>query len=362
MTRVYAWVSGESANLGDSVLRRPYLREFSRASSARIWVRSKDTGFLAGLAVPSQMIERSFLRWYLSMLISSIRTPTVVVLNAGEINPSYKRAPLVAAMGLAARLAVVGGGSSVWVGAEVRSTNRRVLRALYSWVARSGTHVRWRDRTSAMTTGVGGFAADWAFAEGAPIEQWVTDRRSIVAVVMRGDRPKPSDDWFDWVKQIAEEHDLRPVVVVQVISDRTRAHEIAAKLGAAVLDWPESASHPEQEERVRAVYAGARLAIGDRLHGLIVAATEGAVPLAWVEAATDKATRHFDAVGLDYVGKFAGTAFSEREPLTPAQAEELAERLRADVERIREELERECRVLSTLLRRNLSRGLRHERG
>ena len=51
---------------------------------------------------------------------------------------------------------------------------------------------------------------------------------------------------------------------------------------------------------LRREYAGMRLILSDRLHALLIAMSEGAVPLGLAEATTEKLARHFDALGLPW--------------------------------------------------------------
>jgi hypothetical protein len=82
-------------------------------------------------------------------------------------------------------------------------------------------------------------------------------------------------------------------------------------LGGTVLDWPDGLSHAEQEKRLRDEYSRCALVVGDRLHGLVIAATEGAAPLGWVESSSGKIRRHFEAVGLEAPGRYEGSAAFE---------------------------------------------------
>jgi len=161
--------------------------------------------------------------------------------------------------------------------------------------------------------------ADWAFAEGSDVGAWNYSERGLAAFVMRGDRQEPSQEWLDWARDLLSALGLSPVVVVQVESDAKRAHSLAAALGGRVLEWPEGVSHDEQEAAVRAVYRECRIVVGDRLHGLIVAATEGAVPLGWVESSRGKIAEHFDPVGLEFVGQQEGDRGPELTAIDEAQ-------------------------------------------
>ncbi len=50
---------------------------------------------------------------------------------------------------------------------------------------------------------------------------------------------------------------------------------------------------------MRSTYAGAAVVLSDRLHSLIIAATESAVPLGWTSNPNPKVGEQFRVVGLD---------------------------------------------------------------
>lgn len=120
----------------------------------------------------------------------------------------------------------------------------------------------------------------------------------------------PPPGWFTWLGQLCTTLGLRVVVVVQVEQDRERAELAARTLGAEVAPW-EGTSHVAQERALRNVYGQSRLVIGDRLHGLIMAATEGAIPLGWVPSSSGKIRRHFDAVGFRFASEHEGGDVAE---------------------------------------------------
>ncbi|MDM4763922.1 hypothetical protein QT381_12985 [Galbitalea sp. SE-J8] len=140
------------------------------------------------------------------------------------------------------------------------------------------------------------------------------EERQLLSLVMRGDRAAPSESWIAWVRSGAENLGLEVHVVVQVERDAARGEELAAALGGHVVQFA-SSDHAIHEAKVRSIYRRSLITIGDRLHGLIVAASEGSVPIGWVETSTGKIAAHFNAVGLEYVGAREGWS-SSSEPLT----------------------------------------------
>ena len=126
----------------------------------------------------------------------------------------------------------------------------------------------------------------------------------------------PGQAWLEGVRAFCGEIGLRPLVVTQVGRDAERNRELAGLLNAGLIDW-KNEPHAVQERRLRAVYEKSALVLSDRLHVLILAFTEGAVPLCMLDRPEDKIGRHFDAVG------YTGTSIDVSE----LSAEQVAQRL-----------------------------------
>lgn len=139
---------------------------------------------------------------------------------------------------------------------------------------------------------------DWAFRHvGESCESNVRDR---ISISLRGDRVEQSEDWVRAVLALRDRTGLILHVVSQVKEDCLPAEKLAKTLGAELTVW-DNGGHASQEQVVRAVYARSRLAISDRLHVLIMAATEGAAPLAHVDTPISKVSRHLDHLGFSWV-------------------------------------------------------------
>lgn len=335
---VFVWATGQDDNIGDSLLRRAYLDALRQLGSLHVWSGPASKGFTSGLGLePSDRQLTSFREWYGAALRSSLRRPTFVAMNAGEVPVSRKGAARLSALALLAIICRLRGGGGLWVGAGVPSSKPGLVLA-YKAAARACVFVRWREPGSEAIVAHRGTSPDWAFALGEPTSDWLDHgSRSQMAVVLRGDRPAPSPEWIDWVKKLSETLRLRPTLVVQVKRDDSRAAELAEKLGAGLLAWNHE-DHALQEDAVRDLYAQSAVVVGDRLHGLIVAATEGAVPLGWVESSKGKVGRHFKVVGLDWVGRHEGAAVEILPVPTSEELAVLAIELEAAVEAARQNL------------------------
>lgn len=354
---VYAWLTGQDFNIGDSLLRRPYLRELAKLGDVTVWVRDASDEFLTGLGVnEASKVERSFGRWYIDALKSVITRPTLIALNAGEIRRTRGGAGRIPAMALLATVAKIRGGGGVWLGASIaRAKAPKVYSALYRASARLLNVVRWRESGSLQIQQAATVGPDWAFAEGTHTREW-PEQRNLAAFALRGDRAQPSDEWVAWARRSLTNLQLTPVFVVQVRGDEHLARYLAGELGGRVLDWPADATHIEQEAAARRVYKESRVVIGDRLHGLIIGATEGAVPIGWVESSMWKIRAHFDAVSMRYVGQFEGAAFSEVPELTTERVNAFSEELPEQIQRARVVLEQTCNVVQASLRRRAKAG------
>jgi polysaccharide pyruvyl transferase WcaK-like protein len=325
---VFAWITGQDFNIGDSILRRPYVDALTEIGDVDIWVRGASDDFLTGLDLDNVVVSRSFVRWYLRALRSALAGRTCVAFNAGEVWVSWSRAVMMLFLTVLSLSTRLRGGFSVWLGASIRPTNSRVLRFVFRLAIRSTTLVWWREAASNSRGLPRKVGPDWAFETGRDALELETRReRRNLAFILRGDRTMPGQAWLAWVSRMIEATELAPVFVVQVQSDRSRAYELAALFSGEVADWAPDASHREQEEKVRAVFRTSAVAIGDRLHGLVLAATEGAVPLGWVDTSGGKIASHFQAAGFDYVGEYEGDKFGQAPGVSLAMIDELAGRL-----------------------------------
>lgn len=332
---VYGWITGEETNLGDSLLRRPYVSALTPLGRLQLWTNRNSSDFLENVGVPpGTRTFRGFPGWYLSLIINSLRERTIIALNAGEFTLSAGRASFLVLMRIAQMIVRVRGGSVIWAGVSIRPGHSRYVNMISRRAAETFELVRYRDDSSRQPTrGVAGMP-DWGFGLGSAGQAWTPRaERDRLAIVMRGDRPLPSAEWIRWVSATCTHLDLKPLIVVQVRADTDRAHELAALIGASVLPWPCASTHREQEAAVRDAYRGSAVTIGDRLHGLIVAATEGSVPLGWVESSSGKIRRHFSVVGMEWTGENEGRAATDLPPIDRRQIDEwsgdLVERIAA---------------------------------
>lgn len=337
--RVFAWITGELTNVGDSLLRRPYLDALRQIGQIDIWTRRSTPDFLSGLGVqPTDILTPRFAVWYIRVLMSALRGRTVLVLNAGESRVEPTRAVLLSMLLLASMLVRIRGGCSLWVGVSIPMSSKRLLALPYRLAGRYIDAIQWRENGSSATAFPRAVGPDWAFLEGSPTNSWSQNGREHLGLVLRGDREVPSPEWFTWLRSFCVDHDLRPIVLVQVRQDAQRARQIASELGASVIEWSPEATHADQEMLLRDAYRGCRVVIGDRLHGLVMGATEGALPLGWVESSTGKIRAHFDVIGLEVAGVHEGDGPGQLPKLSAATVSTAIDALAAAIDHSRAEL------------------------
>lgn len=302
---IFLWLSGHVRNVGDSMLRRPLSDLYRSAGDIHVWTGAPGTGYEAGLRLAETESAPSFLQWVRDYTTATLRGRPTFVFNAGEfaVTKAYFFGIIILAPTLL--LARAKGARIVWVGAGVRG-RRRFFMWPFDALARAASDLRWRDVASTGLMGRGDVMPDWGFGlgPGGEVAPAITDPgvrdRVTMTISLRGDRERPSDHWVDSVRKLAERLGLGVVCVAQVEDDDELARELANKLGADIVGWGDG-DHWEQEKRVRAAYSRSALTLSDRLHGLIIAATEGSVPLGWCEATTIKIANHFDVVGAEWV-------------------------------------------------------------
>lgn len=286
------WVIGQNDNIGDSTLRRALL-EAIRAEhrTLHVAVPRSTPEYINGLSLsPSDRVYVSAKDWRASLVSS--RRPSLV-LNAGQTNPPITYRPDTRVSILVRRR----GGVVLHTGVGIKTPTARPITLLRQPTLLLSNLVYWRDQVSRDCGGIGHVAPDWAFALGTPAADWIPrDQRKTLVVTLRGDRDPPPDDWFERVRQLSADHDLSIVALAQVGLDFNRACFLADRLNAPLLPWPGDLEVAYRS--VRAVYAKARAVISDRVHALILGATEGALPLGSTQL-PEKALRTLQPAGLD---------------------------------------------------------------
>lgn len=336
----YLWGTGQDDNIGDSILRRGYRRSLSELGPVTTWVGNASSSYVSGLGSTDSTCEflSSFRHWYGCALRSSLKRKTVIAVNAGELSVSGKGAVRMISLLPLLLVSRLRGGGGLWLGASIPN-HRPEVRFAYAWVAGLCKEVRWRESESQTTGRRTGLMPDWGFGLGSSHHDLsIGPPRRKMGIVLRGDRTPPDDAWLNWLANTCKGLGIEPHIVVQVERDSELGHALATSLSAQITPWL-GEGHAQQEAAVREVYRQCEIVVGDRLHGLIVAATEGAIPLAWTQGAGPKARKHFEVVEMEWVGQYSGVIATDYPELDTETVSKLRSRLMKTLEASRTELE-----------------------
>lgn len=295
--RVFIDLSGQDDNLGDAILRRALLHALpATAQDVTVLANGSSPAYVSGLQVPkSHHLTLSRGSWTRELLSSVLAARTAFVMNAGEARADASRNIADFRMLSAVRMIRLRGGVVLQTGLGLRAADDE-RNAGVQRLAKIVNLSTWRDPESARRARGGRVQPDWAFALGHAGEP--VNARDSLAITMRGDRDYPGKPWFDHVRGLAKATGLRPVVYTQVRRDNDMAAAIAAELGAPHRLWPEDESHADWEPRVRELLAVSGAVVSDRVHALIVGATEGAVPIGLARQSAEKLERTLAGAGL----------------------------------------------------------------
>ncbi len=298
---------GQHDNIGDTVLRRAYLDVVRPLGRLHVFVGDKPDGYVAGLRLhPDDVVHRDPTAWRTAVR-RGLLAGACYGFDSGETEVRRPYAKRYARLAPLLAVNKARGGTAVQVGTGVREA--QAWRVPIAATLRLLDVVAWRDAYSRDLMGVGQVAPDWAFAlgpdEGALRDD--TQERPLLAVAVRqgtGDvrREPPDAAWAGRVRALADALGLTPVVVTQVGRDGPTGDRLAHDLGAEHVAWPHD-DHAVQEDVLRDVYRRSRYVLSDRLHVVVVAATEGAVPVGLTaptapDAAPDKVERTLTAAGI----------------------------------------------------------------
>ncbi|MCX8561859.1 polysaccharide pyruvyl transferase family protein [Mycolicibacterium mucogenicum] len=307
---------GQSDNIGDSILRRGLLRTFHGIDDARVHVLvgrrlmpdTNDERYLTALRLcGDEVVHDTAIGWFSRYATSALTGRTLMVMPAGElVLPARTGRFWGWWTAICALLSRPRGGTTVQVGAGVRMSSDTAIPAprMERYARRKMSLVAWRDPRTADAFGIGDVAPDWAFGEGPdPLLEGLgvpAGERKILAVTMRGNRDLLDENKIRLLRDIATSRGLRIQVYSQVRRDREAMAKLAWVLhpGTEPLLFGEE-SHAEWEKKVRALHRESAIVASDRIHALIVGATEGAVPLAISSGSTEKALRTLKPGGFD---------------------------------------------------------------
>ena len=293
---IFVPARGQYDNIGDILLRRQLLDWLRPNGPLHIYVGEAPAGYAEGLGLTAADVQyRSFRAWYAAALRNAVRGHASYVFKPGEIQLTLigMKEHLAMLPVLALVRARRGRVARVGVGSRNFAPLPRAL--MGPSIALSNLSL-WRDAATAGYLRRGSIMPDLAFANVS--DNVNDDTRDVLIVSMRSDLDYPGAEWLAGVRSVAADNKLQIWCVTQVLRDDDKCGRLAVDLGGQALRWTGTA-HDVQEERLRSLYRRAALAVSDRLHVLVGALTEGAVPAALlVSSNSDKIARHFAAAGL----------------------------------------------------------------
>lgn len=298
--KAFASAYGQQDNIGDIVLRRNMLNALRRDSELHVYTGSCSAAYVQSLQLNSgDNTYESLSKWLAAVAKSIFSQRTIFAFNTGEVEIN-RRFALSRLLAIPLRiLMLLKGGAIVHAGQGIKKTPTRLWASIASIGLRACSIVSWRDPRSHRLMGIGETAPDWAFMELAADNLPRSDqKREFLTISLRGDRLYPSKEWLQSVHDYARQNNLELAVATQVNRDSSYSIQLASDLGAHLIDWTTDKNHAEQEKRLRNLYSQSALVLSDRLHVLVVAMCEGAIPIDCSVAGNHKIRNTFQESGL----------------------------------------------------------------
>ncbi|MFB9375714.1 glycosyltransferase [Kineococcus gynurae] len=302
MRQIFTVGRGQFDNIGDAMLRRQLFSWLRESGRLHIFVGNCPDGYEECLGVTSEDVTyRDLGTWYRAAVNEGLAGRASYAFKPGEIQLSLggMKEHLVVVPLLALLRARNGRVVRVGSGAKSLAPLPRLL--MRPSIALSDL-TRWRDDETADYLGAPAMP-DLAFGEGASTEEIAAGgRRDVLVVSVRDDKgspPYPSPEALQAVREFAARNELEIWTITQVFQDDRRARRLAEDLGGQVLGWQDRIRHDEHEAALRALYRRAAMVVSDRLHVVIAAFTEGAVPVAGLVQRSTKIARHMSTIGVE---------------------------------------------------------------
>lgn len=307
MNNIFIPVVGQFTNVGDAMHRRELISWLEKSGMLHVYVGKAPRHFVDALNIPvNSKIYQSLTLWVFAMIISPYNK-THFVFNPGEITVGAKRLIMEMFLMFFLWFVKLKKGKVLRVGIAVMANVKLKYSFFWKLILKQSSHVYWRTQDSRNLFGFGEVIPDLAFASTRLSHRHADLMKNTryLVVSMRADRPYPSEAWFNSIKSYASKNNLQFAHVSQVRMDNERCSQIHRELGGLLFSWPANKSHNEQEEQLRTIYQNASLAVSDRLHVLIAAASEGAIPCVVLTKASDKIEYHFDVINLQKIAIYS---------------------------------------------------------
>jgi len=297
----YMWLLGQDDNLGDIVLRRRLLQHVVGDGRPAVYFGSSSQDYIRATTHGHDVeIFDSSSKWYFSLLLSAVRGRAHLYFPPGEVR-EIKSVGVWNLLMLPVLILVRATGGKVHNLGSGLYSEETIWIVPIRMLSRLAEKVVVRDSQTQRRLGHGNVMPDLAFDEygiesGRGPEQ---APRDVLALSFRGKNFHLNESARIALKEVALQLRLQLIVVVQVRSDHAAMEQFASEIGANFLGWSSDTSAVEQEKKVRQVYSEAVIVMSDRIHSLIIGATEGALPIGFMQHADDKVGRHLEAAGLE---------------------------------------------------------------
>lgn len=298
---VYFSLDTQFENLGDEAINALLLREIARRDQLRIfvgkapdWYRANIAASLSSGALNAEFI-RGRARYMLRFLLRSLLPAgSVMLLSCGDVTRAKPNPKRDRAMGLLSRLPFLeiaqigasrlkaGRSEQVWLQRAANRSGKITVRDGYSLQALEAAGIR------------AGIVPDLAF-----LLEFAPSRRGGKALFMFRDPGLEAEAFAAYLKPLvdrARETGLEPVFGWQVARDEACNRRLAALTGAGTLSLPGSCEG--RLEAALASYGEVSVIVSNRLHGLLIAASRGAIPVPLLNSGEQKIRGVFEQAGL----------------------------------------------------------------
>ncbi len=297
--KIFIPIVGQYTNVGDVMHRKQLVSWLKPIGELHVYVGNAPKSFIEGINLENAILYRNLFQWLLA-IFASLGKKSAFVFTSGEINLRRKRLlgeimllPFIILLRLR-------GGKVFRIGIAAR-INKSRIKIIWKLIFKLSTKIYWRTKSSQQFFNIGRIVPDLAFNE--TISKKHSESRRYLTLSMRYDRPEPTYEILEGIKEFAIEHDLEVIVLSQVRNDNKRTQHIASQMGVKAIIWHDNASHSEQEKIVRDIYSNTSILVSDRLHVLIAGSTELAVPVAILTKDNSKVKDHYEIIGYQNLTK-----------------------------------------------------------
>jgi hypothetical protein len=298
--KIFVPVVGQFTNVGDVLHRRELLSWLKDVGELHIYLGNAPKSFIEGLKLDSNAILYTSLKKWLWMIFCSGYKKTTFVFNPGEIRLGRRRLIGEIALFPIQLLVRLKRGEVLRVGIAAMSNSSKNFLWLWKFLFMPATQIYWRTFHSKEMFNRGKVIPDLAFYDIAETNFSDSTRKDLT-ISMRADCTLPSEKWFNAISEFSKDFNLNINVVSQVRMDNTSTVEIARKLNARSVVWPDETSHFEQEKILTEIYLKTKLVLSDRLHVLIAAYSKGAIPANILSVPSQKVQHHFSVLNLNNI-------------------------------------------------------------